>query len=130
MSDINIKGVDILASQDIMIPVFKWADFYSFCCLLVFTVCLIFLITAIQSKKKKIAFTLSVLAIIALGLCIFFINLDSKEKASGIREYKATISEDANFVEINDRFDVVSKEGRLYTLRDKVADESGVQKEE
>lgn len=130
MSDINIKGVDILASQDIMIPVFKWADFCGFCCLIDFVICLIILIIAIQSKKKIIAFTFSVLAIIALSSGIFFISLVSKEKASGIKEYKATISEDANFVEINDRFDVVSKEGRLYTLRDKVADESGVQKGE
>lgn len=130
MSDINIKGVDILASQDIMIPVFKWADFCGFCCLLAFVVCLILLITAIQSKKKIIAFTFLVLAVIVFNSSIFFISLVSKEKASGIKEYKATISEDANFVEINDRFDVVSKEGRLYTLRDKATDESCVQKGE
>ncbi len=70
------------------------------------------------------------LAIIALSSGIFFISLVSKEKASGIKEYKATISEDANFVEINDRFDVVSKEGKLYILRDKVTNESDKQKGE
>lgn len=130
MSDINIKGVDILASQDIMIPVFKWADFCGFCCLLAFTFCLILLVTAAQSKKTMITSIFTVLSVLSISATFSFISLDSKEKASGIKEYKATISEDANFVEINDRFDVVSKEGRLYTLRDKVADESGVQKEE
>lgn len=126
----NIKGVDILTSNDVMIPVFKWASIIGFCCLIAFVVFLMFLVFAIQLKKKKVAFTFSVLAIIAFSTCIFFVSLDSKEKSSGIREYKATISEDANFIEINDRFDVVSKEGRLYTLRDKDANGSDEQKGE
>lgn len=130
MSDINIKGVEILTSKDVMIPVFKAADFCSFCCLIAFVVCLITLITVIQSKQKKLAFTLSVLAIIALSSSIFFVNLVSKEKASGIREYKATISEDASFVEINDRYEVISQEGKLYILRDKDANGSDEQKGE
>ena len=130
MSDLNIQGVEILTSKDVMIPVFEEADLCGFCCLIAFVVCLTTLITAIQSKQKKIAFASLVLTIITLSSGIFFISLVSKEKTSGIKEYKATISEDANFVEINDRFDVVSKEGRLYTLRDKATDESGVQKGE
>lgn len=130
MSDISIKGVDILASQDIMIPVFKWADLCSFCCLLAFTVCLTFLFTGIKSKKKIITLIFTILSVLSISAASFFISLDLKEKASGIKEYKATISEDANFVEVNDRYEVVSQEGKLYILRDKVVNGLDEQKGE
>ena len=70
------------------------------------------------------------LTIITLSSGIFFVSLVSKEKASGIREYKATISEDVSFVEINDKYEVVGQEGKLYTLRDKVTNETDTQKGE
>lgn len=126
MSD--IKGVDILTSNDVMIPVFKGADFCSFCCLLAFTVCLIFLFTGIQSKKKIITLIFTILSVLSISATFFFFSLDLKEKASGIKEYKATISEDANFVEVNDRYEVVSQEGKLYILRDKDANGSDEKK--
>ncbi len=130
MSDISIKGVDILTSNDIMIPVFKWADICSAICFLIFMMCLAFLVTAIQYKKKILVSIFLLLSVILISLASFFVYLTTEEKASGIREYKATISEDANFIEIDDRFDVVSKEGKLYILRDKVTNESDKQKGE
>ena len=126
----NIIGVDILTSQDIMIPVLKHADIYIIFCAVVFSLIIVFLIDSIVSKEKMAVVLLSVLAILLLGIIIFLVIYSYKEKPSGIKEYKATISEEANFVEIYDRYEIVSQEGKLYTLRDKVANGSDEQKGE
>ena len=129
----NIIGVDILTSQDIMIPVLKYAKIYISFCVLAFslsvTLTTIFL-TDSKSKKPKTIVLLFVSNILLFGTLIFLINFSYKEKPSGIREYKATISEEANFVEIYDRYEIVSQEGKLYTIRDKVANGSDKQKGE
>lgn len=129
----NIIGIDILTSQDIMIPVLKYANIYiSFCVLalsLSAALTTIFL-TDSKSKKTKTIVLLFVSNILLFGTLVFLVDRSLERKPSGIKEYKATISEEANFVEIYDRYEIVSQEGKLYTLRDKVANSSDEQKGE
>ena len=42
---------------------------------------------------------------------------------TGRYTYEATISDEANFNEIMNRFDIIDKHGEIYSLQDKVTDE-------
>lgn len=116
----EIYGVDILTSQEVMIPLlespifFVWF-FISILSLVVFLVLLsIFIDFPVRATCFAILTALSFVSAI-LSMCLSPII----EKPSGIKEYKATISEDASFIEVSDRFDIIDQDGKLYTLRDK-----------
>ena len=62
--------------------------------------------------KTLVAFTLTGVVICGIGLAI---------KTDEIIEtkYKVTISEDVNFGEFMDKYEIISQEGKIYTIREK-----------
>lgn len=123
----EIYGIDILTSKDIMEASFSYAENLGGFCLFCSFICLIVLL-GIFLKFGIIKYTLSeyiaitifsMLAVVLFVISLHYYGLSKEERPSGIKEYKATISEDANFLEIHDRFDIVDQDGKLYTLRDK-----------
>ena len=77
------------------------------------------------SKNKK----LFIAAIVNIGLIIAFLvtfvfclfNV-SFSNTFTITEYKATISQDANFYDIYGNYEIVGQEGSIFTLREKEND--------
>ena len=73
-----------------------------------------------------IAITIKVDA--TLGVSIFFLIFTISfglsncilQKTSDYTQYKVTISEEVNFVEFNEKYEIISQDGKIYTIKERV----------
>ena len=83
----------------------------------ILSISIIFMVILIASKKDDLA---SIFLLIALcSLIAIFITLILPEEDSGRYTYKCTISEDVNFNDIYENYNVIGQEGKIWTLEDK-----------
>lgn len=78
-------------------------------------------ITLIKNIKALCFLVVSLIASLVAGF--FGLYSICNTKPTGRYEYKAIISEDTNFNEMYNRFDVLGKDGEIYILQDKVTEE-------
>lgn len=52
------------------------------------------------------------------GLFLFSFMVSGKEKPTGEYEYKVTISDDVNFNDFYDKYEIVSQDGKIYVVKE------------
>lgn len=77
----------------------------------------ILMIILLSNNKDDLA---AIFLLIALcSVIIIFITLILPEKDSGRYTYKCTISDNVNFNDIYENYNVIGQEGKIWTLEDK-----------
>ena len=64
----------------------------------------------------------SIVGIIGVLMITFTIISGNLTKTTGEYEYKVTISDEVNFVEFNNKYEIVDQDGLIYTIREKEID--------
>lgn len=118
-----MEGVDILSVKDVQI-----SHFYDKLAFIAFLIMLgIFVVTSIvyviHNKKESNKYALALL-IMVFGICIsiltsvfvgtMFSFLEGYEK-----EYKVTIDESVSMVDFYEKYEIISVEGKIYTVRER-----------
>ena len=103
-----MDGVEVLSKSEIMKLDFCWWAFL---------VCIAVGISLSILSKKYIT-------TIIIGSLSFFVGLVSSFEFSeniptGKYTYKVTISDEVNFNDFNSKYDVISQDGKIYTIKEK-----------
>ncbi len=111
-----IDGITVLSQNEIMsTPMRFWVI-----AIVGIIICMISIIVMISSNEKSITnifFISSIVCIIIFAisaLCGVFIK-----NGTGKYTYKVTISDEVNFVEFNNKYEIIDKEGLIYTIKEK-----------
>ena len=107
-----LQGVEILSQE--VIPVMKshygWGIFVVTLLVMMFVYVLASLLF-----DDTIGTTLGIFVIL-IGACI---SCTTKDKVSEYIQYKVTISDDVNFVEFTERYEILEQDGKIYTIRER-----------
>lgn len=111
-----IDGITVLSQNEIM-DVPTWTCIITMIGFITFAISLI-IVLHINSKIIEIIFGISSICCFILfmvGLCcVCFIETKTGEYA-----YKVTISDEVNFVEFNNKYEIIDQEGLIYTIKEK-----------
>ena len=107
-----LNGVEILSQE--VIPVMK--SHYGW---KIFIVTL--LVMMIVYILASILFNDMIGLILAFFVILIGIHMDctTKDKVSEYIQYKVTISDDVNFVEFTERYEVLEQDDKIYTIRER-----------
>lgn len=80
-------------------------------------ICIVGLCTISYDNTQKILKGLFVIVLIGAVLCFTISLLESDEVVD--TKYQVTISEEANFIEFIERYEIIEQEGKIYTVRER-----------
>ena len=114
-----MDGITVLSQSEITTtPCWIWI----FLLVSLFVIILgIVLVTICASFNKKIGTKLATIFTF-LGIVLFFINWLCGiiiTVPTGKYEYKVTISDEVNFVEFNNKYEIIDQDGLIYTIKEK-----------
>lgn len=104
-----MTGIEILNQQ--LIPITQKGTLWA----LPFAIILLLLFALLVTIDWVIPSFL--LMFIVLGLMIY--DLGTETKVGEYIEYKVTISNEVNFNEFNDKYEILNQEGKIYTIKEK-----------
>lgn len=110
-------GVDILSSSEVVVNTMYPCRGFAIGVLFTIVVLGIFGGALLALKTKSDLFILFGMVIgLVIGAPIGYkIDMVNKEDIYQTR-YKATISEEVNFVEFNEKYEIIDQEGKIYTI--------------
>ena len=74
----------------------------------------------IMADKTNLSTTVATIISLVLGLTVFDAILRfSNPVIKYETRHQVTISDDANFKDVTDKYEIISQDGRIYTIRDK-----------
>jgi len=117
-----INGIRVLAETPIYIIEYSagwsWAGFIWS----IFT--LLFLIGTIAAiiKDEDIALFGFLSATLCVLLSVFSFTHEHSEKVFDHTEYKVLINEEVNFIEFNEKYEIINQEGEIFTIIEKLQD--------
>ena len=109
-----LNGVEILSQE--VIPVMK--SHYGWGIIVVTLLVVIFVYVLASLLFDDVIGSILALFVVLIGGCI---DCTTKDKVSEYIQYKVTISDDVNFVEFTERYEVLEQDDKIYTIieRDK-----------
>lgn len=107
-----IDGMEILNQTEIM-ESYAW---FSYAVLLIGIIAMISLIMFNKNKEMIWGIVLIISMIIMMVLVVLSYCL---EKPTGRYIYDVTISDDVNFNEFNEKYEVIEQKGKIYTIKEK-----------
>lgn len=114
-----MTGVDILSSSEIDCnpePMWGLSLIIGGVALLIFIIIGIIEWNKSSDFKDFIGFTL--IGLLFGGfMCVFSLAITNEFNYTDTKtQYKATISEEVNFVEFNEKYEIIDQEGKIYTI--------------
>lgn len=115
-----LKGITILNSYDVIAP--EWYGMFFLLLLLVFVAISVIIYISRNSKQRKDAFVPSFIVSIFTLLGIFvsihgFTHLLENKYQT---RYEVTVSDEVNFNEFNSKYEIVTQNGLIYTIVEKI----------
>lgn len=111
-----IDGITVLSQSEIMITP-NWTYIIIIITLIAFAVSMI-TTASFHHNRIKTIFEISSICFFILfivGLfCMVFV-----ENPTGEYTYKVTISDEVNFVEFNNKYEIIDQDGLIYTIKEK-----------
>ena len=105
-----LNGIEVLNKVE-MYKEFPMILLIPFVVFLILGVCMIYQ-NGLKNKILAILFLLCCLISLISGLLI-------NSQLSGVVQYQVTISDNVSMVEFNEKYDVISVEGKIYTIVEK-----------
>ena len=107
-----LNGVEILSQE--VIPVMKSHYGWE---IIVVTI----LVATVVYALAFLLFNDIIGSILALSVVLIgaFIDYTAKDKVDEYIQYKVTISDDVNFVEFTERYEVLGQDDKIYTIRER-----------
>ena len=111
-----MDGITVLSQSEIMnIP--NWTYIITIIALIAFFVSMIITFSFHHNRIETIfgisSICFSILFVVGL-FCIQFIEI-----RTGKYTYKVTISDEVNFVEFNNKYEIIDQDGLIYTIKEK-----------
>lgn len=111
-----IDGITVLSQNEIMVtPI--WTETIIMIEIIIFIISIIIALS-VNQKIIKTIFEISSICCIALFIigmfCTVFVT-----KGTGKYAYKVTISDEVNFVEFNNKYEIIDQDGLIYTIKEK-----------
>ena len=111
-----MNGVEILASNEVVDNVIlNWTAFWICASIIFGTFIIVGIITFIQEKDIRII-PICILVGLFLGIFSGYIVADATGTNEYITEYKVTISDDVTWNEFDELYEIVGREGKIYTV--------------
>ena len=124
-----LNGIEVLNKVELMDTIYNkiWENLasffgYSLIVFLALTVIILF-IDSHSCKNVDMIASISMFTLIA-SIALFIVScvaivFTSKQVPNGKYKYQVTISDNVSMVEFNERYDVISVEGKIYTIVEK-----------
>ena len=110
--EIMLNGVEILSQE--VIPVMKFHYDWGIFVVTLLVATVVYALVAILFND--IIGLILAFFVILIGACI---SCTTKDKVSEYIQYKVTISDDVNFVEFTERYEILEQDGKIYTIRER-----------
>ena len=111
-----IDGITVLSQNEIMItPI--WTYIITLIALIAFAVSMIIAVSCHHRITKTIFGISSICCFILFIVGLFCMNFI--ETRTGKYTYKVTISDEVNFVEFNNKYEIIDQDGLIYTIKEK-----------
>lgn len=107
-----LNGVEILSQE--VIPVMKFH--YDWKIIAVTLLVMMFVYALASLLFDDTIGTILAIFVILIGACI---GCTTRDKVSEYIQYKVTISDDVNFVEFTERYEVLKQDDKIYTIRER-----------
>ena len=111
-----MDGITVLSQSEIMITP-TWTYIITIIALIVFVVSMIITSSFHHNRIETIFGISSIYCFILFIFGLFCI--DFIEKPTGKYTYKVTISDEVNFVEFNNKYEIIDQDGLIYTIKEK-----------
>lgn len=111
-----IEGIEILNKTKIY-EMSNVAEMIAFFSIIILGISLILMIISLANNKDDLAIIFGFIILCSLIISLVAFLLPGKD--SGRYTYKCTISEDVNFNDIYENYNVIGQEGKIWTLEDK-----------
>lgn len=114
----NIEGIEILNKIEIVKTVFPgWVGWITLIgCIIVFLIGIIFAIKERDGSWVIIAFFINILFVFMM---IIFGDVNQKKVPTGRYRYEVTMSDDVNFKEVYEKYELVETRGEIFVFEDK-----------
>ena len=113
-----MDGVRVLSQEAICSAGLKPVDAALF---IIVAINILFIVSAIENNDF-IIFVCGVLVSIVFGMLMWFVIDVITETPTGRYEYKVLIDDSVSMTEFYERYDLISVDGQIYTIRDKEVD--------
>ena len=107
-----LNGVEILSQE--VIPVMKFHYDWKIIVVTLLVAMIVYALVAILFND--IIGLILALFVVLIGM---YIDCTTKDKVSEYIRYKVTISDDVNFVEFTERYEVLEQDDKIYTIRER-----------
>lgn len=111
-----IDGITVLSQNEIMITP-NWTYIITIIALITFAVSMIITVSCYHRITKTIFRISSICCFILFIVGLFCMNFI--ESRTGKYTYKVTISDEVNFVEFNNKYEIIDQDGLIYTIKEK-----------
>lgn len=120
-----MDGIEILNQTEIMKSVWSWDVFWTtFFLFLGLSLIISFIIGLDRFEVLNSLIMGAIIGIISGGVMGGTFASIIYQVPSGTYEYQVTISEDVNFVEFNEKYEIIKQDGKIYTVVEKDTDKS------
>ena len=107
-----LNGVEILSQE--VIPVMKLHYDWKIIAVTLLVMVLVYILASILFNDM--IGSILALSVVLIGA---FIDYTAKDKVDEYIQYKVTISDDVNFVEFTERYEVFEQDDKIYTIRER-----------
>ena len=107
-----LNGVEILSQE--VITVMK--SHYDWKIIAVTLLVTMFVYASVSLLFNDVIGSILALFVVLIGICI---NCSIKDKVGEYIQYKVTISDDVNFIEFTERYEVLEQDDKIYTIRER-----------
>lgn len=111
-----IEGIEILNKTKIY-EMSNVAENVAIISAIILSISFILMIISLSNDEENLAIIFSLIMLCSLIIALVAFLLP--EKDSGIYTYKCTISENVNFNDVYENYNVIGQEGKIWTLEDK-----------
>ena len=116
-----MNGVEILSTKQVAIAwEYNWQAFSIAFALICFFAVVFGIIQSIDSSDWSYLIVGAVIGITIGGLLAAMIGDMAEIPIECTNQYKVTISDEVSMNEFTEKYDIISQEGRIYTVREKV----------
>lgn len=111
-----MDGITVLSQSEIMnIPTWILVVI-----IIGITICVISLMVFISFTQEIIQIIFEISSICGIILCTFgLLSMFFIESGTGKYTYKVTISDEVNFVEFNNKYEIIDQDGLIYIIKEK-----------
>ena len=116
-----MNGVEILSTKQVAIAwEYNWTAFWIAFAIIFFITVLVGIIQSIDSGDWSYLIASAVIGIIVGALLAAMIGDITETPIKYTNQHKVTISDEVSMNEFTEKYDIISQEGRIYTVRERV----------